>query len=295
MATALGEVDDSPEIWFEELRDELKWLGGALGAVRDTDVRLQGLVQECSTLPPADNMGAATLLAAAEDEQRQAHEALLEALATDRYVAILRALEGLASAPSPPPVEVPGDEAPNREVPASDLPDNEAPGARSLDATAPSGLWALLDRPASVGLPALALRQWRAVRQAVRKLGDEPPDAALHRVRIQAKRLRYLSDVAALFATPAGHRAEAKAMSKAAAELQDVLGELHDASVTEQWLRDASSLIPGRTKTAVVFGAGLAAGELVARAQERQRSLRKKWPAAWAPVQSQKLRNWMTP
>jgi CHAD domain-containing protein len=129
----------------------------------------------------------------------------------------------------------------------------------------------------------------------VRKLGDEPPDAALHRVRIQAKRLRYLSDVAALFATPAGHRAEAKAMSKAAAELQDVLGELHDASVTEQWLRDASSLIPGRTKTAVVFGAGLAAGELVARAQERQRSLRKKWPAAWAPVQSQKLRNWMTP
>jgi len=75
----------------------------ALGAVRDTDVRLQGLVQECSTLPHADNMGAATLLAVAEDEQRQAPHALLEAMATERYVAILRTLEGLASRPLPRP------------------------------------------------------------------------------------------------------------------------------------------------------------------------------------------------
>jgi len=285
VTTPLGEVDDSTEIWFEDLRDELKWLGGALGAVRDTDVRLQGLVQECSTLPHADNMGAATLLAVAEDEQRQAHDALLEAMATERYVAILRTLEGLASRPPPPSVEVPDGQ----------VPDGDVTGARSLDGPLPTGLWGALDRPASAGLPALARRQWRAVRKAVRKLGDEPPDTALHRVRIQAKRLRYLSDVAALFATPAANRVAAKATSKATAHLQDVLGELHDASVTEQWLRDAPNRLPSATKTAVVFAAGLAAGELAARAQERQRALRKKWPAAWAPVQSQKLRRWMTP
>jgi CHAD domain-containing protein len=129
----------------------------------------------------------------------------------------------------------------------------------------------------------------------VRKLGDDPPDTALHRVRIQAKRLRYLCDVAALFAVPAPNRAAAKAMSKAAAQLQDILGELHDASVTEQWLREAPARVPSRTKAAVVFAAGLAAGELAARGQERQRDLRKKWPQAWAPLQSQKLRRWMAP
>jgi CHAD domain-containing protein len=305
VATPLGEADDSTEIWFEDLAEELKWLGGALGAVRDTDVRLQGLVQECSTLPHADNLGAATLLAVAEDEQRQAHEALLEAMATDRYVGILRALEALASRPSSPSVKVPDGQGPNGQVPGGQVtkgqgpkgqvPKGEGPGTRDLDGPVPTGLSVVLDRPASVGLPALARRQWRAIRKEVRKLGDEPPDTALHRVRIQAKRLRYLSDVAALFAAPAGNRAAAKATSKAAAHLQDVLGELHDASVTEQWLRDAPNRLPSPTKTAVVFAAGLAAGELAARAQERQRALRKKWPAAWAPVQSQKLRRWMTP
>ena len=205
VATPLGEVDDSPEIWFAELRDELKWLGGALGAVRDADVRLQGLVQECSTLPTADNMGAATLLAAAEDDQRQAHEALLEAMATDRYVECCGLSKGSPQRPLP---ARPGDEA--RPVPAST---KRRPGDRR-GAGRPVGR---LDQPASAGLPALALRQWRAVRKAVRKLGDEPPDTALHRVRIQAKRLRYLSDVAALFVRPPLIAPRPKAMSKAAA------------------------------------------------------------------------------
>ena len=65
--------------------------------------------------------------------------------------------------------------------------------------------------------------------------------------------------------------------------------------MTEQWLRDAPALSRAAPKTAVVFAAGLAAGELAARAQERQRALRKKWPAAWAPLQSQKLHAWMAP
>ncbi len=265
VATAAGEADDRPETWFAELRDELKWLGGALGAVRDADVRLQGLVEECSTLAPADNLGATALLAAAEDDQHGAHEALLEAMDGERYVGLLRSLEALASGPGPRAAQV------------------------------PEGLWARLAEPASAGLPALAHRQWRAVRKQVRGLGDEPADTALHQVRIQAKRLRYLSDVAALFVAPAARRAEAKATSKAAARLQDVLGELHDATVTEQWLRDASTRVTARTKPSVAFASGLAAGALVVRAQDRQRALRKKWPAAWAPLQSPKLHQWTAP
>ena len=133
VATPLGESDDEPETWFAHLRDELKWLGGALGAVRDADVRLQGLVEECSTLAPADNLGATTLLAAAEDDQHAAHGALLEAMDSERYVELLRSLEAVASGPGAPPGQV------------------------------PEGLWARLAQPASAGLPALAHRQRRAV------------------------------------------------------------------------------------------------------------------------------------
>jgi CHAD domain-containing protein len=280
VATPPGELDDTPETWLAKLRDELKWMGAALGAVRDADVRLQGLVQECSTLPIADNMGAATLLAAAEDDQRQGHEALLGAMATERYVELLRTLDVLASAAYPTPGQ----------VTSTPVLADKAPWPR-----VPAGLWARLAQPASSGLPALALHQWRAVRKAVRQLGDEPADTALHQVRIQAKRLRYLAEVAALFVTPAAHRDAAKRTGKAAARLQDVLGELHDAAVSEQWLRGGSARVPSRTRTAVVFASGLAAGELAARAQERQRALRNKWPAAWAPLRSQKLHGWMAP
>jgi len=80
-----------------------------------------------------------------EDEQRQAHDALLEAMATERYVAILRTLEGLASRPPPPSVEVPDGQ----------VPDGDVTGARSLDGRYPPGLWGALDRPASAGLPHL--------------------------------------------------------------------------------------------------------------------------------------------
>ena len=293
VVTPLGEADDRPETWFGELRDELKWLAGALGAVRDADVRLQGLVQECSTLPSADNLGVTTLLAVAEDDQVVAHEVLREAMDSERYVELLRSLEGLAYESCPPPGDAPaspasGDKAQGGEGQTG----SSSPAGNGL---VPEGLWARLARPASAGLPALAHRQWRAVRRAVRRLGDEPADTALHQVRIQAKRLRYLSDVAALFVAPAAHRADAKAMSKAASRLQDVLGELHDSAVTEQWLRDGAARVPSGTRPPVAYASGLAAGELVARAQGRQRALRKKWPDVWAPLRSPKLHRWMAP
>ena len=42
----------------------------------------------------------------------------------------------------------------------------------------------------------MAQRQWRALYKAIGHLGDEPSDEALHGVRIQAKRLRYLAEMA---------------------------------------------------------------------------------------------------
>src|SRR5436190_23325302 len=40
--------------WLEALRDELRWLGAALGAVRDADVLADRLRRQAATLPEAD-------------------------------------------------------------------------------------------------------------------------------------------------------------------------------------------------------------------------------------------------
>ena len=68
---------------------------------------------------------------------------------------------------------------------------------------------------------------------AVKKLGDPPTDEDLHSVRIGAKRCRYAAEAVA---PTIGKRA--RTFARAAADLQQVLGDHHDAVVAEGWLRD---------------------------------------------------------
>ncbi len=245
-----GDVANAAEVWFDTLTGELKWLGGILGSVRDSDVRLQSLEQHCAKLPAADAAAGETLLNAARDERRGRHEELRDAISTGRYLDVLRALDALAS----------------------------GPGARS---PVPHELWVLLSEPAATGMPALAHRQWRSVRKAVRRLAPEPSDEALHRVRIETKRLRYLAEVAAPVIRPSTNRDAAVSAAKAATALQDVLGDLHDAVVTEAWLRQTAALTAGPVQAASLIATGLAAGELIAIERETQRKSRAAWLSAW--------------
>jgi CHAD domain-containing protein len=258
-----GHQGDQTEAWFTALSQELKWLGHSLGTVRDSDVRLQSLEDDCANLPATDATGSGVLMARARDQQRTCHEELRETVSMERYLELLRALDALASGPGP----------------GSDL--------------VPARLWALLSEPAAIGVPSLAQRQWRALYKAVGHLGDEPDDEALHRVRIQAKRLRYLSEVAApVLGSPARARAATRT-AKAATALQDVLGEFHDAVVTEQWLRETASRKTPRARTATQVATGIAAGQLIAVARERQRQRKQAWPAAWEQLDRPGLRDWV--
>jgi CHAD domain-containing protein len=263
------EEGDATLSWFADLQADCKWLGGALGAMRDADVRWQGLEEACSELPAADGAGASALLAVADADRQVARRDLLEVMAAERYLHLLRTLEGLAA--------------------------GAGPGASPV----PAELWLSLGGAAGPGTTALARRQWRVLRKSVERLPANPPDAQLHRVRIQAKRLRYLAELAAPLASPPARRRAAKLTAEAASVLQDVLGELHDAAVTEQWLRDSAGRVPTRagagraSSTGTAYSTGVAAGQLVAKAQERQRALRKKWAAAWAPLRGAKLHRWV--
>jgi CHAD domain-containing protein len=75
----------------EHLREELRWLGAALGEVRDRDVLIDYLLAELSTLEEAAAFGA--ILELLDEEREQARSELLEALDSERYQRLLDELE----------------------------------------------------------------------------------------------------------------------------------------------------------------------------------------------------------
>jgi CHAD domain-containing protein len=79
--------------WSDSLLEELKWVGEALGTVRDLDVLIEYVEREAESLPEGEQKALAGIvgqLAAARGERRAA---LVDQLSTPRYLAVLDALE----------------------------------------------------------------------------------------------------------------------------------------------------------------------------------------------------------
>jgi CHAD domain-containing protein/adenylate cyclase class IV len=70
------------------LGEELKWLGGVLGPARDLDVLIERLRSGARTLGQ-DEPGGAAIVAGLEEEREQLHDAVLAALADERYFRLL--------------------------------------------------------------------------------------------------------------------------------------------------------------------------------------------------------------
>ena len=137
------------------------------------------------------------------------------------------------------------------------------------------------DLPAPAVLPALVRRPWRRLAGRVKALAQPPLDEELHEVRIEAKRVRYAAEAAA----PLLGR-QARALARAAAALQEVLGDLNDAVMAERWLRTWAD---ESHSTLAAFTAGELATVERAAAQEA----RARWRKAWKELASPKLRAWM--
>ena len=75
----------------ERLRDELRWLGGLLGEVRDRDVLIAYLLDELATIDEAAAFGG--ILELLDTEREEARKELLAALDSPRYRALLEELE----------------------------------------------------------------------------------------------------------------------------------------------------------------------------------------------------------
>jgi CHAD domain-containing protein len=216
--------------WASSLRDELGWLAGILGAVRDRDVMLQRMARRVDGLAEASRPRAAGILTTLQAARGEAHVELLESLRGHRYLALL---DGLVEAANAPML------LPEAELPAKDV------------------------------LPGLVRQPVRALTRQVKALRDGGSEDELHRVRIRVKRVRYAAEAVA---PVLGKRA--RAVARAAASLQETLGEHQDAVVAERWLR---AWVQGSRSVAATFTAGELAGlERAAAADARAR-----WPEAW--------------
>ena len=118
------------------------------------------------------------------------------------------------------------------------------------------------------------------MRNAVQMLGDNPPDEALHAVRVRAKRCRYAAEACVpVF----GKRA--RRLARAMANVQNVLGEHHDAVVASAWLaKTAHECTPAEA---------YAIGMLAQIERDAARTARAEFPAAWRLADTHRVHGWL--
>jgi CHAD domain-containing protein len=160
----------------DPLRDELKWIAAELGGARDAEVLRMRLLDELADEPDDLVLGpiAARIEVELRSDHRKAHDELIEALDTDRYLTLLDRLDEVVTAP----------------------PFSEA-----------------ADGPADAVLTQLVRKAYRRMARFVASGPPEDElhrDEWYHEIRKEAKRLRYAAEsVAPAFGDHATAMAEA--------------------------------------------------------------------------------------
>ena len=187
-------VDDT---WARQLRAELGWIAGVLGAARDREVLEERLFAGVRRLP--GDLDRAAAFVAIQDhleaELAVANQQIDQTLQSQRYLDLLDAL--VAASVAPPTTE-------------------------------------LALAPASQALPPLVRKRWRRLAHEANMLHDEVlgHDDHWHQTRITAKKARYAVDACApVFGGPA------KKLAKQLELVTELLGEHQDCAIAADTIR----------------------------------------------------------
>jgi CHAD domain-containing protein len=217
-----------PQDTVEHFSTEFSWLGRLTGPPRDLDVLVLTLRQRRGELSAADCDALMTVLSQA---QQQAHSQLVEALDSTRYRRLLSDWRSFLERPLP----------------------------SKPDAVKARGRLAAL----------VSRRAWRLSKRIVSKgktVGAHTPAEEIHALRIDAKKLRYLIDVAPAFFD----RSDAGCVLSALKKLQRVLGDFNDADVQERRLLECGRALGSDTPASVL----MMLGRLVEQCRQRRERLR---------------------
>lgn len=231
--------------WANSLRGELSWLADSLSTTRDNEVLLDRLTRELDALPEDLVVGPVRtrLEQLLRGNLAAGRESVEAALSSERYVVLLERLVDAGWEPF----------------------------------TAPAG-----ERPTAKAIPRLIRKCWEDVSDGVARLDSLDADAHdWHKVRINAKRLRYSCEAA----VPMFGR-QAQRLGKIASELQDSLGENQDAVVAADLLKTVATARGGST---IAFTLGL----LHARQSEAGAAARAKFSKQWKKATQDGSLDWL--
>ena len=142
----------------------------------------------------------------------------------------------------------------------------------------------LVDAPpvatSDVSLKQVARKEFRKLERQMKALGAAPSNDSLHQARIQAKRLRYATELSLPVLGKDGQEVVA-----AAKTFQDVVGAHQDAVVAEAHIRAAVRRARG-------VGSALAGGRLIERERERRIEARASLPKAWKRLRGRAQSVW---
>jgi CHAD domain-containing protein len=231
--SAIGQLKQVlPQPAVETLAAGLGWLGSVSNPCRDLDVALQDMEGFKAALG-AEGVPLDEIEARLRRDRGAALSRVRAALRSRRFARLLAHWLELAE-------EAPGEPLPARAA----LPIAEIAGARILKA-------------------------YRRMLKAGAKLADPPAPAALHRLRINAKKLRYLLEFfASLYPEP-----ELSRLVKELKGFQDVLGGFNDMELERaRFVAIADELIAsGRARPEALFAVGRLVDAAAARQDEYRR------------------------
>jgi triphosphatase len=245
MRAALSVFEEALPARGMRARQELGWIADALGAVRDLDVQLERMERWLAESTGEDGPGqdaveaSAQILAALREARETARDELLRLLNSPRYARFVDSFAGMLL------------RGPLRAQPVA---------------------W----KPVGAEAPRLADRRRRAVRKGMKKVaGAEDRDAALHKVRIRAKRLRYLLEFLADV-----YPQEVPDVVSRLVKTQDLLGVQQDAIVGSGRLRELALREDDPLGPAAVF----LLGGFAERYAELGRQAVRRWSKRPSPV-----------
>ncbi len=230
-----------PAAKLARFKREFKWLGTVTGPRRDMDVHVALCPVYEEALPEASGEHLAPLRAHLKRRQTKAQKPLVRALGSVRYARLLEAWEAFLEAPPPEKTRLPRAAEPIREV------------ANTLIA-----------------------RTHRRLLEDGLAIREHTPAEALHEVRLDGKKLRYLLEFFRSLYPEKALRTHIRAMKR----LQDNLGDFNDLEVQQAALEHvAQEMVERGTAPHETL---VALGRLVQSLSERQCRERERFAACFA-------------
>ncbi len=220
---------------YSYFQDEFRWLGSITGPVRDLDVYLLKREEYQSILPAQLHSGLSEFFIDLERYRKSKLVNMRKDLTSPRYEKILSDWAQFLT----------------NGVDESDWPEREK-----------------ICKPITIKM--IGKRYRRLIKDGC-QITNQSPDEALHRLRIQGKKLRYLLEFYRSFF----NTAEIDFFLKDLKKLQNNLGHFNDISVQQEMLVEFQDELIGSTKRSIVIAAAL--GGLISHLAEEQMRVRQKF------------------